>query len=62
MLVVEAPGMEEGAEELHGQVRTLNGRTYLLTYHPASAMRFPTAGKAAGEDLRTLKRLVASLH
>jgi uracil-DNA glycosylase family 4 len=42
--------------DLHGQWRTQDGRTYLLTYHPASAMRFPVAGKATREDFRALKR------
>jgi DNA polymerase len=46
--------------KLHGQVRTRNGCRYLFAYHPASAMRFPVAGKAMKEDLRTLKRLVRS--
>lgn len=46
--------------KLHGQVRTHGGRRYLFAYHPASAMRFPAAGKAMTEDLRTLKRLVRS--
>jgi uracil-DNA glycosylase family 4 len=45
--------------KLHGQVRTHEGRTYFLTYHPASAMRFPHAGRATNEDLELLKDLVA---
>src|SRR4029453_2143651 len=45
--------------KLHGQVRTHGGRTYLLTYHPASAMRFPNAGRAMNDDLEQLKKLVA---
>jgi DNA polymerase len=46
--------------ELHGHARTQGGRTYVLTYHPASAMRFPSAGKAMNDDLRILKGLLAS--
>jgi uracil-DNA glycosylase family 4 len=44
--------------ELHGEVRTHRGRTYFLTYHPASAMRFPHAGKAMEDDLALLKKLL----
>jgi len=44
--------------QLHGDVRTHRGRTYFLTYHPASAMRFPNAGKAMEDDLELLKRLL----
>lgn len=44
--------------ELHGSMRTHDGRTYFLTYHPASAMRFPAAGKAMEEDLERLKQLL----
>lgn len=43
---------------LHGEVRTHGGRIYFLTYHPASAMRFPNAGKAMEGDLELLKKLL----
>jgi uracil-DNA glycosylase family 4 len=43
--------------KLHGQVRRLDDRTYLLMYHPASAMRFPTARKATSKDLQILRRM-----
>jgi DNA polymerase len=43
---------------LHGEVRTHEGRTYFLTYHPASAMRFPKIGKAMEGDVERLKRLL----
>jgi DNA polymerase len=43
---------------LHGEVRTHEGRTYFLTYHPASAMRFPKVGRAITDDLRLLKNLL----
>jgi DNA polymerase len=45
--------------KLHGEVRHQGSRTYFLTYHPASAMRFPNAGRAMTGDLRLLKNLVA---
>jgi uracil-DNA glycosylase len=44
--------------KLHGDVRTLGGQTYFLTYHPASAMRFPNVGKAMHDDLERLKTLL----
>jgi uracil-DNA glycosylase family 4 len=44
--------------KLHGEVRTHGGRTYFLTYHPASAMRFPNAGRAMTDDLELLKKLL----
>ncbi len=43
---------------LHGDVRTHEGRRYFLTCHPASAMRFPAAGKAMDADLEILKTLL----
>jgi uracil-DNA glycosylase family 4 len=45
--------------KLHGEVRTHGGRAYFLKYHPASAMRFPNAGRAMTKDLELLKNLVA---
>jgi uracil-DNA glycosylase len=44
--------------KLHGEVRRHGGRTYFLTYHPASAMRFPNVGRAMNIDLRLLKDLL----
>jgi uracil-DNA glycosylase len=44
---------------LHGQLRTYGGRTYLLTYHPAAAMRFPAATRAMRADVRTLKQWIS---
>jgi DNA polymerase len=46
--------------ELHGHVRRHHGRTYVFTYHPASAMRFPSAGQAMTKDVQTLRRVVGS--
>jgi uracil-DNA glycosylase len=43
---------------LHGEVRTHGGRTYFLTYHPASAMRFPKIGTAMKGDVELLKTLL----
>jgi uracil-DNA glycosylase len=44
--------------KLHGDVRMHGGRTYFLTYHPASAMRFPKIGRTMQDDLLLLKDLL----
>ncbi len=45
--------------DVRGQVRERDGRRWLVTYHPASAMRFPESRAAFREDLRTLAKLLA---
>jgi DNA polymerase len=45
--------------DLHGQVRERDGRTYLLTYHPAAGMRFPDLDVQFRADFAVLKRLLA---
>ncbi len=45
--------------KLRGHVRTHEGQTFLLTYHPASVMRFPNARNPMNDDLVHLKPLVA---
>lgn len=46
--------------DVHGQVRERDGRRWLITYHPAAAMRFPQPKKRIHQDLRhpTLQKLV----
>jgi DNA polymerase len=46
--------------DLHGTVRERQGRRYLLTYHPAAAMRFPTVRCAMQEDFRKLTEVLGS--
>jgi len=41
----------------HGRVVMKGGKTYFITYHPASAMRFPEAKKAFIRDFKKLKKL-----
>jgi uracil-DNA glycosylase family 4 len=41
----------------HGSVVLKEGRTYLITFHPAYAMRFPQGRQAFIGDLGELKRL-----
>ncbi|MFW6324896.1 MAG: uracil-DNA glycosylase [Desulfovibrionales bacterium] len=45
--------------EIHGTVRTKNGRTYFLTYHPSAAMRFPWAGEALRSDLKKIGQRIS---
>ena len=41
--------------DLHGQVRRRDGRRYLLTCHPAAAMRFAGPRAAMLDDFRKIK-------
>lgn len=45
--------------DLHGRVREREGRRYLITYHPAAAMRFPGPRSAIRADFRKVTRLSA---
>lgn len=47
-------------KDMHGQVFELHGRRYFVTYHPASAMRFPIPARAIQADFRRLKALANS--
>jgi DNA polymerase len=42
----------------HGRVVRKDGRTYLITYHPAYAMRFPEGKKQFASDFAKLKALL----
>lgn len=46
----------------HGATIERDGRTYLITCHPAAAARFPAIGRAVLEDFRTLEGLVERLR
>jgi DNA polymerase len=43
--------------DLHGQIRTKDGRRYFQTYHPAAGMRFAVARCAMQQDFRKLAEL-----
>ncbi len=45
-------------EKQHGSMIEKDGRTYLITFHPASAMRFPYAKQCFLDDFDELKRLI----
>jgi uracil-DNA glycosylase family 4 len=42
----------------HGQVVRKNGKTFLLTFHPAYAIRFPSGKKGVLSDFEQLKNLI----
>ena len=44
--------------DLHGQIREVGGRTYVLTYHPAAGMRFPDIDAEIRGDFAALKELL----
>ncbi|MFX1602841.1 MAG: uracil-DNA glycosylase [Promethearchaeota archaeon] len=41
--------------EAHGQIYHIEGRKFLITYHPAAALRFPKVRDTMRKDLSTLK-------
>jgi DNA polymerase len=45
----------------HGSLVERNGRTHLITCHPAAAARFPAIRRAVQRDFRKLRRLVMQL-
>ena len=51
-------GLEGSVSQEHGNVVRKEGRTYLITFHPAAAMRFPKIRQAFLNDLTILKRLI----
>ncbi|MFW6107370.1 MAG: uracil-DNA glycosylase [bacterium] len=55
----ELLGARDPLADLRGRLHEHQGRRCLVTYHPASAMRFPEAGRAWLSDFRKLERLRA---
>ncbi len=45
-------------EKQHGSTIEKDGRTYLITFHPASAIRFPYAKQCFLNDFDELKKLI----
>jgi DNA polymerase len=45
-------------KDAHGAVRERDGREWLITYHPASAMRFPQPRERICEDFRRLAEML----
>ena len=54
--------LEEDAplKDMHGETREVNGRKFLMTYHPAAAMRFPDPDEGIQEDFRRLREMLDS--
>lgn len=42
----------------HGAMIEKDGKTYLITFHPASAMRFPFAKEGFSDDFAKLKKMI----
>ena len=45
-------------KDVHGQIRERESRMWLITYHPASAMRFPDPKKRIYADFRKLAEML----
>jgi uracil-DNA glycosylase family 4 len=56
--ILQALGERGSLLGLHGRVRVREGRRFLLTYHPAAAMRFPGPKAAMLQDFRQIVRLL----
>lgn len=54
----ELLGEDGRLSDLHGQVRHKHGRRFLITYHPAAAMRFPEPEAGIREDFRRITTIV----
>jgi uracil-DNA glycosylase len=51
-------GLEGAVSREHGKVIKKEGRAYLITFHPAAAMRFPKIRIEFYKDLKILKELI----
>ncbi|MEW6585028.1 MAG: uracil-DNA glycosylase [Nitrospirota bacterium] len=51
-------GEKVTVEKAHGSVIRRSGKIYLITFHPAAAMRFPSIRRKFVSDFRKLKRLI----
>ena len=51
-------GIEETLRDVHGQLRRRGGREYMLSYHPAAALRFREAAWRSREDFGEAKRVL----
>lgn len=59
-IAAEAVLQEKGnLRDLHGRGFRRGGRQYLISYHPAAAMRFPEAAKRIEADFQKLALLAA---
>lgn len=51
-------GLEGAVSREHGKVIKKEGKTYLITFHPAAAMRFPKVREEFVNDFKRLKQLM----
>lgn len=51
-------GVDETLRDVHGDVRRRGGRHYMLSYHPAAALRFPEAARRSRDDFIRAKRFL----
>ncbi|HBG27175.1 MAG: hypothetical protein A2Y10_07370 [Planctomycetes bacterium GWF2_41_51] len=51
-------GISESLMDCHGRMPDHDGRKYLVTFHPAAAMRFPKIRQEMEKDFRKLKSLI----
>ncbi|HMK64326.1 MAG TPA: uracil-DNA glycosylase [Thermodesulfobacteriota bacterium] len=51
-------GLEGAVSQEHGKVIRKDGRSYLITFHPAAAMRFPKIRAEFYKDFEMLKKFV----
>ena len=48
-------------KDVQGEMRTRDGRAYLITYHPAAAMRFPAPAAGFRQAMAKLRKLAADI-
>jgi uracil-DNA glycosylase family 4 len=51
-------GLEGAVSQEHGKVIRKDGRSYLITFHPAAAMRFPKIRMEFYRDFEKLKKFI----
>lgn len=56
--ILQVLGERGRLRDMHGEVRELDGRKYLPTYHPAAAMRFPEPEEGLREDFRKVAKFL----
>jgi DNA polymerase len=55
-------GRNDNLLDCHGEIIDLQGRKYLITFHPASAMRFAKIEKPMKQDFKRLRLLAQELN
>ncbi|MEN6386856.1 MAG: uracil-DNA glycosylase [Phycisphaerales bacterium] len=55
-------GREDNLLQCHGEISTEQGRKYLITFHPASAMRFAKIGNPMKQDFKKLQLFLKKIN